>query len=57
MGNSFICADCKEEFDYVWSDEEAEAEAKENFGGNVMETPTSVVCDDCYKSFMKELLN
>ena len=46
MPDEFTCAQCGGTFDKEWSDEEALAEAAENFGE--IDDPV-VICDDCYK--------
>ncbi len=45
---SFTCAQCDGTFEKAWSDEEAAAEAEENFG-DLLGDPV-VVCDDCYEA-------
>ena len=47
MADMFVCAMCGGEFEKDWSDEEAMAELKENFG-DVSGDALDVVCDDCY---------
>lgn len=47
MDNTYICAMCGEEFEKGWTDEEAEAEAKE-FYGKIPESEKAIVCDDCF---------
>ena len=55
--DTFICAKCGEEYIKDWTDEEAEQEKNENFGENIPLENCAIVCDDCYKKFMKGLLN
>jgi rubredoxin len=51
IGDKFTCANCGNEYEKDWSDEEAEAEATKIFG----EHPESwscgkaIVCDDCFQ--------
>jgi len=40
---------CGEEFEEGWTDEEAQAEMKENFGENITKEDCEVICDDCYE--------
>jgi len=53
---TYICANCKGEFEFGWSDEEARQEAKENFPDlDVDDSVTAVVvCHDCYLLIMGE---
>ncbi len=53
-GDEYICGVCGGKFITDWDDKEAVKEVKENFG--IIEN-TDVVCDDCYKKFMRELTN
>lgn len=46
--NEFQCAVCGGIFEKAWSEEEAEAELKNDFPGFVKEE-CDTVCDDCYK--------
>jgi len=48
--NEYQCAICKEVFEKEWSDEEALAELKENFG-DISTEDCELVCDDCYNEF------
>lgn len=48
MNNTYTCAVCGETFDKGWSDEEAEAELKENFPGHAKEE-CAIICDDCFQ--------
>jgi DNA-directed RNA polymerase subunit RPC12/RpoP len=50
--STFICARCGGTFDTEWSDDEADAEYKENFPEVRGNEAREVVCDDCYKEFM-----
>lgn len=54
----YACAQCLGTFEPVWTDEEADQEAKDNFG---VENASSrddfvVVCEDCYNA-MKGLFS
>lgn len=57
--NEFQCAKCKRIFDKGWTDDEAEAEANQNFPGldcnNAAEA--AIICDDCYNAMMAWLRN
>jgi hypothetical protein len=46
------CEMCGLVFESTWTDEEALAEAAENFGGPPPPGTASVVCDDCYAKAM-----
>ena len=48
--NEFKCAACGGIFTKQWSEEEAIAERKEN---NWVDTACSIVCDDCYRDYLK----
>lgn len=55
----YKCAQCGEEFEGAWSDEEAKAEATRNFPGVDFQNKNEadplmpvIVCDDCYKEIM-----
>lgn len=48
---TFTCALCGGTFKKGWSEEEAIAEAHENFSAVELED-AAVICDDCYKLFM-----
>jgi hypothetical protein len=50
MSESFTCAECGGTFEKAWSDEEARAEADENFGDELVDPV--VVCDDCYQEMV-----
>jgi len=47
--NEYKCAVCSGEFEKGWSEEEAVAEMKNNFGEDSTTDDCSIVCDDCYK--------
>lgn len=49
----FTCAHCGGVFTIGWSEEEAEAEAREFFGYEVPEEQREELCDDCYGEFRK----
>ena len=46
MSNTFTCAQCGGTFEKEWTDEEAQAEAEETFGTDLV-NPV-LVCGDCY---------
>jgi rubredoxin len=50
-GKTYRCAECGGVFEAEWTDEEAKAELKENFGDFPLEL-CEEVCDDCYKKIM-----
>ncbi len=50
--NEYQCQMCKGIFEFGWTQEEAEEEAKKAFGDNVLDTKCGLVCDDCYKQIM-----
>lgn len=50
-GDSYTCAHCGGRFETEWSDEDAAAEADENFGGLLGDDP-AVICDDCYQAMV-----
>ena len=54
MSGTFTCDNCGKTFDSDWSDEEAAAEAQENFPGIDISDrdEAGVVCDDCYQHIM-----
>jgi len=54
MTDTFTCANCGDTHEKGWSDEEAAAEAQENFPGIDTTDPVEapVVCDDCYNRIM-----
>lgn len=45
----YTCSICHKVFEGSWTDEEALAEMKENFGDFELEE-TAVVCDSCYQA-------
>lgn len=49
--NQYRCNHCGEVFNKGWSEEEAMAEHKENWGDYPIEL-CRVICDDCYNEFM-----
>lgn len=51
MGRHYTCANCGNEYESGWTEAEAEAEAKANWGA-LAEKDREVVCDDCYRKFM-----
>lgn len=54
IGAEYTCDDCGGVFTEAWTDEEAEAEALENFGvPHASQQPSMArVCDDCYQEIM-----
>jgi hypothetical protein len=52
MADTYQCAHCGGVFEKGWSDEEATAEAADNFGEAPKGDDAAVVCDDCYQGFM-----
>ena len=52
MANEFQCAQCERTFTRGWSDDEAAAEFRQNFGAEDMEE-VEEVCDDCYAAIME----
>ena len=51
LGGTYKCEHCKGVFDSAWTEEEALAEADENFAGEddkMWDEAPAVVCDDCY---------
>ena len=54
MSGTWICDSCGKTFESGWSDEEANAEAQENFPGidTGNRDEAGVVCDDCYDYIM-----
>lgn len=48
---TYECANCHQEYETGWTDEEASMEFAERFeGGDIHDT--AIVCDDCYKEIM-----
>jgi hypothetical protein len=54
MDGTYTCDLCGQTYEKAWTDEEALAEAEDNFSPAELED-TAVVCDDCYRKFMPEL--
>lgn len=50
-GETYVCAQCGRTCISSWSEEEARAEAVENFGDLLGHDPP-VVCDDCYRAMV-----
>lgn len=48
MSATFTCAVCKETFASAWSDDEARAELRSNFG-NVPVEQCALACEDCVR--------
>ena len=53
MTHSYTCDECHETFETTWTDEEALAEAKENFP-TLAPRARALVCDECYKKMLEE---
>lgn len=54
----YTCANCGEEFESGWSNEEAMEEYKKNFPWSAeLRVETDLVCDDCYKKMMEDFNN
>lgn len=51
----YTCAQCGGAFQDGWTDEEAHAEAVQNFGRRGDEPGMVKVCDDCYRDIMADL--
>lgn len=51
----FICAICDEKCESTRPDEEAQKEFEETFGEDAVDP--GLVCDECYKTFMKSISN
>ncbi len=51
MAEEYACAHCGETYKKGWSEKEATAEAKANWG-DLPDDDKAVVCDDCFKKFM-----
>ena len=50
MADEYTCARCGETNEKGWSDDEAEAEYKQNFPDEAeAEVSRALICDDCYK--------
>lgn len=54
VSDTFTCASCGDTREKGWSDEEAAAEAQQNFPGIDLTDPDEapVVCDSCYEHIM-----
>ena len=52
---TYICQECLGEYEFGWSDEEAHAEAVQNFGRDGHAPDMAIVCDDCYKGICKRI--
>jgi hypothetical protein len=52
---TYTCDDCGGTFEEGWSDEEAHAEAVQNFGTLADGPAMAVVCDDCYRDIMERI--
>jgi hypothetical protein len=51
---TYVCDACGGEFNKGWSDEEAHAEAVENFGRDGHAEDMAIVCDDCFQRMTDE---
>lgn len=48
--NEYKCSMCKNIYENLWTDEEAEKECIENYGEEMAHgEDREIVCDDCYK--------
>jgi hypothetical protein len=52
----YQCCLCGGVFEFGWTDEDAEAELKKNFGKE-RDLEDGIACDDCYRKFMGETFN
>lgn len=50
-GDTFRCAECGDEYQKAWSDEEAAAEKVALFP-DVPDSACVVICDDCFNKIM-----
>lgn len=61
MIETYICASCGGEFGRMeneeWNTEKALKETKENFGIELKEEESDIICDDCYNTLMLQLNN
>jgi DNA-directed RNA polymerase subunit RPC12/RpoP len=51
MSTTYTCAQCNQEFETDWTDEEASLEFDQSFEGSDIRN-AAIVCDDCYKLIM-----
>ncbi len=51
-GASYTCEACGGTFTAKWTEAEAAAEARDNFG-DLAAADSAVVCDDCYQAMAK----
>lgn len=49
----YECENCGETFESEWTEEEAIAEAKKNFGDDWDMSDKCSICDDCYNTLMR----
>lgn len=49
---TFTCDHCGWTFLQGWSDEEAQAEARENWGGDLPDEERAILCNGCYREFI-----
>ena len=54
--DEYKCSCCEGIYKKGWSDEEMEAEAKDNFNVESY-TDEDIVCDDCYNKIMPSIFN
>lgn len=50
---TYTCDMCGQVYEKAWTDDEAMAEAEENFGPEITQADPSqiaIVCDDCYQA-------
>jgi hypothetical protein len=50
MNKTFTCEVCHGTFEMAWTDDEAIAECVDN---GFAKMPCNMVCDDCYRNFMR----
>jgi hypothetical protein len=50
--NEYQCEQCDGIFEKGWTDEEAKTEQVNNGWGDIDNSETALICDDCYKSLM-----
>lgn len=55
--NQYTCANCGQEFETQWPDEDAWAAAALQFGSQIFEEASVVVCDDCYRQITEDVLS
>jgi rubredoxin len=53
--DTFTCSRCEEIFNKGWSEEEAQAERRENGWADIPDENMIMLCDDCYEWFVKSM--